>query len=67
MDRTEEVEISAQDRIDDYLSSFKSKHSTFQGHGVADDAALEEYLLERAADELRIARKRLDRFEREFG
>jgi hypothetical protein len=67
MDRTETIDNSLQDRINDYLSSFKSSASTFKRYDTAGDAGLEEYLLERAAEELRAAKARLDRLKLEFG
>lgn len=48
-----------QKQIDDYLSRFKTIDIAVPGTGVASDNALEQYLLERAVDELQAARARL--------
>ena len=63
MDRPQKIENSLQERIDDYLSGFKSQEDT---SASADNAgglvvALDNYLLERAAEELRVAQVRLNR------
>ena len=63
MDRQQKIENSLQERINDYLSSSKSQSDT---SASADNAgglvvALDNYLLERAAEELRVAQVRLNR------
>ena len=63
MMREERLRGSAEERIDAYLRRFKSTGDyTTRAH-----TALDEYLLERAAKELRAAQRRLDRFRQEIG
>lgn len=66
MARPQKVENSIQERIDKYLSSFKAQDATStDGYNVS-EAGIDEYLLERAAAELRDAQLRLDELAQEL-
>jgi hypothetical protein len=69
MDRSQKIENSLQERIDDYLSSFKSQNDTSPRADTASGlaVALDNYLLERAAEELRVAQARLNKLKLELG
>jgi hypothetical protein len=53
MGRTRKIDTPPPKRIDDYLRAFSSRNPAVGGSDTAGDASLEEYLLERAARELR--------------
>jgi hypothetical protein len=57
-----DAEGSEQQRVREYLGNFKSKAAA-TGAGIT----LEDYLLERAAEELRAATEDLDRLDRDLG
>lgn len=59
MGREQQVEYGFEEKLNDYLSGFKSENPGGSGDDPADDDALDEYLLERAAQELRAASERL--------
>jgi hypothetical protein len=67
MDRQQKVKNSLQARIDDYLGGFKSQNTSFSSVDSPAEDALDEYLLERAAEELRAAKARMDKLHRELG
>ncbi len=67
MVRQQKVENSLHERVTDYLRHFKSQNATFASGDAAGESALDEYLLERAAEELRAAKVRLDELKREMG
>lgn len=67
MIREAQIDKSLEKRINAYLRSFKSGKSTFNRPTAAGETALDEYLLERAAEELRAAKERVDRLKREMG
>lgn len=64
-----EFEDSLQQRIDEYLKSFRSKEDIFEGADTASELAdaLDYHLLEKAAEELRTARERLDKLQQNLG
>ncbi len=64
MGREQQVEYGFEERLNDYLSGFKSENPGGPGDKTADEDALDEYLLERAARELRAASERLRALER---
>ena len=55
MVRDQEIEHFSEDRFREYVGSLTAQVST-----AAEESPLEEYLLERAAAQLRAARQRLD-------
>ena len=63
----QKIENSIQNRINDYLSSFKSQNATVTDAYTVSETGIDEYLLERAATELRAAQERLDTLKRELG
>ena len=67
MDRQQQVQNSSQERINDYLSRFKSNDTTPASADIASENALDQYLLERAAEDLRAAKLRVDKVNRELG
>jgi phage head maturation protease len=67
MDRQQQVQNSSQERINDYLSRFKSNDTTPTSADIASENALDQYLLERAAEDLRAAKLRVDKVNRELG
>jgi hypothetical protein len=60
----QQVEYGLEEKLNEYLSGFKSENPGGTGRNPADDDALDEYLLERAARELRAASERLRALER---
>jgi hypothetical protein len=62
----QKIENSIQERIDDYLSSFKSQAATPTDGYTVSETGIDDYLLERAAAELRDAQLRLDKHAREL-
>ncbi len=67
MDRQQQIQNSSQERINDYLSRFKSNDTTLTSADTASENALDQYLLERAAEDLRAAKMRVDKLNREQG
>ena len=67
MVRPQKIENSTQELVNDYLSSFRSQNTTSNGADAASETGIDEYLLERAATELRAAQERLDTLKRELG
>lgn len=63
MVREQKVEYGFEERINDYLSGFKSENQGRPGDDPVDDDALDEYLLQRAAQQLRAASDRLRKLE----
>lgn len=63
----EKNDNSIQQRINDYLSSFKSQSATVTDAYTVSDTGIDEYLLERAAQELRDAQANLAEIARELG
>lgn len=61
MVRDQEIEHFSEDRFNEYVGSLTSQFPTTTG-----ESALEEYLLERAAAQLRAARQRLDELGRKL-
>ena len=53
-------EQKVEEKVNDYLSGFKSENIS----PVDDDDAIDQYLLERAAQQLRAASERLRKLER---
>jgi hypothetical protein len=64
MGQTKKIDTPLSGGIDDYLRGFRAKSATVDGSDAGGDASLEEYLLERAARELKAARNRVDVVER---
>lgn len=62
----QKLENSLQDRIDDYLSNFKSSTAPSDDAASVEEASLDDYLMERAAQELREARARLEQISQEL-
>ena len=67
MDRQQETQNTTQERIDDFLSRFKSNDIALSSTDTAPENALDQYLLEKAAQELRAARESVDKLNRELG
>lgn len=67
MDRQQKVQKSSQDRINDYLGRFRSDKTALPGMNTGSASSLEQYLLERAAEELRAGTARLDKLNQELG
>jgi len=67
MVRQHKIENSLHRRVNEYLSHFKAQDATFASAEAASESALDDYLLERAAEELRAAQTRLDDLKREIG
>ena len=63
MVREQKVEHGFEERINDYLSGFKSENQGRPGDDPVDDDTLDEYLLQRAAQQLRAASDRLRKLE----
>jgi len=67
MDRQQQTQNSSQERVNDYLRRFKSSDTTLTSADTASENALDQYLLERAAEDLRAAKMRVDKLNREQG
>ena len=67
MDRQQQTQNSSQERVNDYLRRFKSSDTTLTSADIASENALDQYLLERAAEDLRAAKMRVDKLNREQG
>ena len=67
MEGPQKTENSTQERVNDYLNGFKSQNATFGSADVASETGIDEYLLERAAQELRAAQSRIDKLKQEVG
>ena len=67
MDGQQENQNATQERINDFLSRFKSNDIALSSTDTANENALDQYLLERAAEELRAARESVDKLHWELG
>ena len=67
VDRHQEIIDATQERINDFLSRFKSNDIALASTDPATENGLDQYLLERAAEELRAARESVDKFQGESG
>ncbi len=67
MDRQQETQDATQERINDFLSRFKSKDIAISSTDTSTENALDQYLLEKAAEELRAARESVDKLSWELG
>jgi hypothetical protein len=67
VDRQQETQDATQERINDFLSRFKSNDIAPSSADTATENALDQYLLERAAEELRAARESVDKPNWELG
>ena len=63
MVREQEGEYVSEKKVNDYLSGFKSVDPDGSANDPVNDDALDEYLLERAAHQLRAASERLRNLE----
>jgi hypothetical protein len=61
VDRQQESQNATQERINEFLSRFKSNDIALSSADSATENALDHYLLERAAEELRAARESMDK------
>ena len=59
----QKIESVAEKKVNEYLSGFKSDNSVAASDRPVDDDALDEFLLERAAQQLRAASERLRKLE----
>ena len=64
MVRARKVEHGFEEKVNDYLRGFKSEQSDASEEDLGGNDALDEYLLERAAQQLRAASDRLRKLER---
>jgi len=67
VDRQQDTQNAMQARINDFLSRFKSNDIALSSTGIASENALDQYLLERAAEELRAARESVDKLHGDLG
>jgi hypothetical protein len=67
VDRQQETENATQERITDFLSRFKSNDVALSSTNIITENVLDQYLLERAAEELRAARESVDKLYWELG
>jgi hypothetical protein len=67
VDRQQETQDATQERINDFLSRFKSNDIALSSTDTSTENALDQYLLERAAEELRAARESVDKLKWELG
>ena len=66
MDRQQRNKNPSQARVNEYLSRFKSNDTALTGTDTASENTLDQHLLEKAAEELRAARARVDKLKREL-
>ena len=64
MDRQKQIQDSSQERINDYLSRFKTHDIALTSADSASGNALDQYLLERAAEELRAGQAQMNKLNR---
>ena len=64
MDRQKQIQDSSQERIDEYLSRYKTHDITLTSADSASENALDQYLLERAAQELRAGQAQMKKLNR---
>ena len=64
MDRQKQIQDSSQERIDEYLSRYKTHDIALTSADSASENALDQYLLERAAQELRAGRAQMNKLNR---
>jgi hypothetical protein len=67
MDRQQQIQNSSQERINDYLGRFKTNDTALTDADTVNENALDQYLLERAVEELRAGQARMDKLNRELG
>jgi hypothetical protein len=67
MDRQQHIQYSSQERINDYLGRFKTNNTALTDADTVNENALDQYLLERAVEELRAGQARMDKLNRELG
>lgn len=61
MGHQQQVQSSSQERVNAYLERFKSEEYKLKGADPDGESALDQFLLERAAEELRAAQARPDK------
>jgi len=64
MGHQKQIQDSAQERINNYLSRFKTNDITLTSADSASENALDQYLLERAAEELRAGQAQMNKLNR---
>jgi hypothetical protein len=67
MDCQQHIQNSSQERINDYLGRFKTNDTVVTDADTVNEDALDQYLLERAVEELRAGQARMDKLNRELG
>ena len=66
MDRQQQIQNSSQERINDYLGRFKTNDTALTDADTVNEDTLDQYLLERAVEELRAGQARMDKLNRQL-